>query len=258
MRKPSAALPPDHPEAIAERLSEIDRKIERLRSLYESFFSGSERRPPETPRRELNRLMLEMQQVQIRNAGLRFRFQTVSQRWTLFTTYWNRTMREIEAGTFRKDLAKAQRRLAQRGEPLTEGEAQALGIPLSRVKAFVERQNRYLPARATTEPESERTTVTSAAPLPPAAAASKPTPPPPKPAPTVPGMAEEEILTLQRRYNEAQAGLKTSARPITVDKLKGMLSQRVPEILRQHGAERVQFDVATKDGRVVLKAKPIK
>jgi hypothetical protein len=254
VRKPTAALPSDHPEAIAERLSEIERKIERLRSLYESFFAGSERRPPETPRRELNRLMLEMQQVQIRNAGLRFRFQTVSQRWTLFTTYWNRTMREIEAGTFRKDLAKAQRRLAQRGEPLTEAEAQALGIPLSRVKAFVERQNRYLPTRA--QPESERT-VTDAAPLP-IAAAPKPTPPPPTPAPTVPGMAEEEILTLQRRYNEAQAGLKTAARPITVDKLKGMLSQRVPEILRQHGAERVQFDVTTKDGRVVLRARPIK
>ncbi|MEA2696737.1 MAG: hypothetical protein QOI66_1008 [Myxococcales bacterium] len=256
MRKPTAALPPDHPEAIAERLSEIDRKIDRLRSLYESFFAGSERRPPNTPRRELNRLMLEMQQLQIRNAGLRFRFQTVSQRWTLFTTYWNRTMREIEAGTFRKDLAKAQRRLAQRGEPLTESEAQALGIPLSRVKAFVERQNRYLPARA--ESESEQT-VTDARPLPPAAA-SKPTPPAPPlpPAPSVPGMAEEEILTLQRRYNEVQAGLKTPARPITIEKLKDMLSQRVPEILRQHGAERVQFDVATKDGRVVLRAKPIK
>src|SRR5437899_8777516 len=130
--------------------------------------------------------MLEMQQVQIRNAGLRFRFQTVSQRWTLFTTYWNRTMREIEAGTFRKDLAKAQRRLAQRGEPLTAAEAQALGIPLSRVKAFVERQNRYLPARAETEPEAERT-VTTAAPLPPAAAAPRPTPAPPPPAPPVPG-----------------------------------------------------------------------
>jgi hypothetical protein len=129
---------------------------------------------------------------------------------------------------------------------------------LSRVKAFVERQNRYLPARAETEAEAERTVTTAAPPLPPATAASRPTPPSPAPAPAVPGMAEEEILTLQRRYNEAQAGLKTPARPITVEKLKGMLSQRVPEILRQHGAERVQFDVATKDGRVVLKAKPIK
>jgi hypothetical protein len=251
VKKPGQTLPPDHPEAVAERLAEMERKIDRLRTLYESFFAGTDRRPPNTPRRELNRLMLETQQLSIRNAGLRFRFQTLSQRWTLYTTYWNRTLREIEAGTYRKDLAKAQRRLAQRGEPLTEAEVVAMGIPLPRAKAFVERQNRTLVAR------EGNPTVTDGTPPPPPPA---PAPPPAAAAKAsdVPGMNDDDIADLQRRYNAALAGLENPRPALTVAKLKEMLATRVPEILRQQAATGVRFDVATRDGKVVLRAKPIK
>jgi hypothetical protein len=255
VRKPTATLPPDHPEVVAERLAELERKMDRLRALYESFFSGAERRPPNTPRREMNRLMLETQQLSIRNVGLRFRFQTLSQRWTLYTTYWNRTLREIEAGTYRRDLAKASRRLARRGEPLTESEVVALGIPLTRAKAFVERQNRYLIPR--TDFDSERT-VADGTPLPPA-------PLPRAPPPEVPGLSDEDIAVLHKKYNDALSSLagegdqsEPKRPPISAAKLKAMLVARVPAILQQQGATRVAFDVATRDGRVVLKAKPIK
>jgi hypothetical protein len=141
-RKPGLGSPLQSSEAIAARVDDMERKIERLRALYESHFLGIERRPPVVPRQELNRLVLELQQVQIRNAALRFRFQSVSQRWTLLVTYWNRTLREIESGTYRRDLQKAYRRIAARGEPMSEEEATALVVPPSRAKAFVAQQNR--------------------------------------------------------------------------------------------------------------------
>ena len=50
--------------------------------------------------------MLEMQQAPISNATMRFRFQSLQQSWVLFTTYWNRTIQEIEAGTYRRDLER--------------------------------------------------------------------------------------------------------------------------------------------------------
>lgn len=141
-RKPGLGSTLQSSEAIAARVDDVERKIERLRALYESHFLGVERRPPVVPRQELNRLMLELQQLSIRNAALRFRFQSVSQRWTLLITYWNRTLREIESGTYRRDLQKAYRRIAARGEPMSETEATALGVPPSRAKAFVAQQNR--------------------------------------------------------------------------------------------------------------------
>ena len=70
----------------------------RLRALYESFFMGIERTPPNGPGASCNRLMLEMQQAPISNATMRFRFQALHATLGAFTTYWNRTMREIEDG----------------------------------------------------------------------------------------------------------------------------------------------------------------
>jgi hypothetical protein len=139
-------------EGIEARLGEMEKKMDRLRSMYESFFMGMERIPPDTARREMNRMMLEMQQVSIVASSLRFRFQSLSQKWVLQSTYWNRTMREIEAGTFRRDVARTQRHLAERGGVITEEEALALGIPKSRVKAFVARHRVIAQKKSSGEP----------------------------------------------------------------------------------------------------------
>ena len=69
---------------------------------------------------------------------------------------------------------------------------------------------------------------------------------------------DDQIADLQRRYNAALAALENPRPPVTAGKLKEMLATRVPEILRQQAATGVRFDVATRDGRVVLRAKPIK
>ena len=198
----SLSLAQGSPEAITARLEEMERKLDRLRAIYETFFSGVERQPPNAPRRELNRLMLEMQQVQIRNAALRFRFQSLSQKWTLMTTYWNRTLREIEAGTYRKDVAKVSRRLAQKGAPLTEQEAVALGIPASRARALVARQE----ARSGRPAAAGASATFGAQEPPPAPPAAAPAAPSPRSRPSgVPGFSEDDLAALHRRYDEVGA-----------------------------------------------------
>ena len=255
VRDPSS-LPPGSTEAISARLEEMERKIDRLRAMYETFFSGVERQPPNAPRRELNRLMLEMQQVQIRNAALRFRFQSLSQRWTLMTTYWNRTMREIENGTYRKDVAKVSRRLAQKGAPLTEQEALALGIPASRARALIARQASRMPAPTA---GARRRAGGRSAHDPDATVAPTPTPPPartPARPSGIPGMTEDDLAALHRRYDEAA---RAADRPApSLAKLREQLTKHVPQVMAQLGTDQVTFDVAVKDGRVVLRPKPRK
>ena len=249
-RDPSSlSLAQGSPEAITARLEEMERKVDRLRAIYETFFSGVERQPPNAPRRELNRLMLEMQQMQIRNAALRFRFQSLSQKWTLMTTYWNRTLREIEAGTYRKDVAKVSRRLAQKGAPLTEQEAVALGIPASRARALVARQEAA--RRAARRPMALRRP--SGAPREPAArAGQQPAPAAPRPS-GVPGFSEDDLAALHRRYDEAA---RTTDRPApTLEQLRDRLAKHVPQMIAHLGTEKVEFDVVVKDGRAVLRPK---
>jgi len=252
VRDPSSLLlSQGSPEAISARLEEMERKIDRLRAMYETFFSGIERQPPNAPRRELNRLMLETQQVQIRNAALRFRFQSLSQKWILMTTYWNRTLREIEAGTYRKDVAKVSRRLAQKGAPLTEQEAVALGIPASRARALIARQAaRGGPPAAPAGPTAPIPAAPSPAPV--AAAAGGASPGGGAPS-GVPGFSEDDLAALHRRYDEVA---RTTDRPApTLAQLRDRLAKHVPQVIAHLGTEKVEFDVVVKDGRAVLRPK---
>ena len=240
-------------EGIENRLGEMERKIERLRSLYESYFMGAERTPPETPRREMNRMMLEMQQVPIGNASLRFRFQALSQKWVLHMTYWNRTMREIEAGTYRRDIARAQRHLAERGGSITEEEALAIGIPKSRVKAFVARQQRM----AGKGPASGMSTVASApaphshtSPLPSQSAS------PERAAAHLPGLSDQDFEGAYQRYCAAHSQLGGEAQAMPKEKMRARLERQLPRILEEQRCSQVRLEIAVEGGKVRLRAWP--
>ena len=257
-------------EGIEARLVEMEQKTERLRSMYESFFMGMVRVPPDTARHEMNRMMLEMQQVPIANSSMRFRFQSLSQRWVMQITYWNRTMREIEAGTFHRDVARTQRHLAQRGGMITEAEALALGIPKSRVKAFVARQQRHasskspsgeLPASsspiAPAQPPSA-TPVKHAGPPPiPAFARRSPSPDSAVPAAApLAGLADRDFEDAYQRYMEAHRKLGIEAQAVSKEKLRQRLDKQLPKILEKQKCQNVQLEVAVEEGKVHLRAWP--
>ena len=65
-------------------------------------------------RQQLHHKLLELQGVPMVNTALRFRFQNLVQRFTQLAGHWNRTLREIEAGTYRRDVLKAARHMAAR------------------------------------------------------------------------------------------------------------------------------------------------
>jgi hypothetical protein len=114
-RKPAGATKVALPESMASRIDDVERTIERVRGLYEAHFLGIERRPPEVQRLELQRKLAEVRRVPVSNTALKFRLDTLVQRVTVLATYWTRTMREIELGTYRRDVFKTERHLASRG-----------------------------------------------------------------------------------------------------------------------------------------------
>jgi hypothetical protein len=240
-------------EGIEERLGEMDRKLDRLRALYESYFMGTERIPPDTARREMNRMMLEMQQVPIGRASLRFRFQSLTQRWVLHMTYWNRTMREIEAGTFRRDVARTQRHLSERGGAITEEEALALGIPKSRVKAFVARQQLNAAKKHAAHASAAEN-----------ASAPRPGPPPiPQkaaspnvPAASLAGVTDQEFDRAYKTYFEEHKKLGIEAQAVAREKMRSRLQKQLPKILGEQRCERVRLEIAVEDGKVRLRAWP--
>ncbi|HEX2659603.1 MAG TPA: hypothetical protein VHU40_15070, partial [Polyangia bacterium] len=93
---------------------DVERSLERVRGLFEAHFLGIERRAPEVQRLELQRKLEAVRRTPTSNTALKFRLDTLVQRMTVLSTYWARTLREIELGTYRRDVLKAQRHLANR------------------------------------------------------------------------------------------------------------------------------------------------
>src|ERR1700733_6475718 len=88
-------------------VGELETRLDRLRSLYDQYFMGIERLEPLVPRKDVERRMAILRKEQIRNTGLRFKFQTLTQRFNTYQTYWIRISRQIEQGTYRRDVMRA-------------------------------------------------------------------------------------------------------------------------------------------------------
>ena len=109
---------PDEQRSNAEveaMIVEFEKKLDRLKTLYEQYFMGIEKREPTVPLKDVVRVMRALENEQIRNTGLRFRYRTLVQKLNTYRTYWNRTLREIERGTYHRDLARLRRSLARKG-----------------------------------------------------------------------------------------------------------------------------------------------
>ena len=94
-------------EKYAEELSELDEAIQNLQVLYEKFFIGIDRRPPEQERKQVSQKAREMRNASIRNTALKFKINTLFAKLISFERMWDRTLREIEEGTYKRDVFKA-------------------------------------------------------------------------------------------------------------------------------------------------------
>lgn len=111
--KSSVEQPKDPQKELEIQLSELEERVDRLRALYEQYFMGFEKIEPAVQRKDVDRRFTNLRKIQIRNTALRFRFNVVTQKFNTYAMYWTRVCRQIEEGTFKRHIAKAQRRFAQ-------------------------------------------------------------------------------------------------------------------------------------------------
>src|SRR5690606_15943314 len=92
---------------IETLLNELETKMNRLRTVYEQYFMGIERTPPTTLRKEVFRIVQRMENVYIRNTAQKFRLRSLVQRFNSYKSYWGRVERQIEEGTYQRDINRA-------------------------------------------------------------------------------------------------------------------------------------------------------
>jgi hypothetical protein len=110
---------------VDHALEELEGRIERLKALYEQYFMGIEKLEPLVPRKDVDRRIQILRREQVRNTAQRFKFQTLVQRYNSFQQYWARVAREIENGTYHRDVARAAARFGAKDALTIFGKKQA-------------------------------------------------------------------------------------------------------------------------------------
>jgi hypothetical protein len=96
-------------EELDFAIDELEIRLERLRALYEQYFLGIEKLEPQVARKDVDRRIFVLRREKIRNTGRRFKLQTLIQRYNTFQQYWQRICREIENGTYKRHLIRAEK-----------------------------------------------------------------------------------------------------------------------------------------------------
>lgn len=105
------------PKELEVQLHDLETRIERLKALYEQYFQGLERIEPQVARKEVDRKIALLRKEQIRSSTTRFKFQSIQQRYTSYQTLWGRITRQIEEGTYRRDVMKLRQQRAKKVDP---------------------------------------------------------------------------------------------------------------------------------------------
>ncbi len=208
--------------ALEDDLSRIEEGTFKLQKDWDRFFSGQERKAPFEAKQRLDRLIRKYIGVEIRNNVERFRFQSLTARYNTLSDLWNRRLRALEEG---KPLTSSQlskvREVAEASPSVGAAVAAAVG------------------AGAVAGPRSEV---------------------------SVPVRSEVRLSTLREddagvrdlyeQFRSARASVGESE--VKFDSFKKLIAQQRARLLDEKDAVAVDFRVALKDGKVALKAKPVR
>ncbi|HUT78996.1 MAG TPA: MXAN_5187 C-terminal domain-containing protein [Polyangia bacterium] len=104
-------MTPDEQERL---VADLETALDRLQALYNQFFMGIEKLEPTVQRKDVERKFQLLRKEKLANTALRFRLQTQIQKYNTQSNYWRRISRQIEEGTYQRDLMRARKRTEQR------------------------------------------------------------------------------------------------------------------------------------------------
>ena len=101
----------DSPE---EEIKILEIKMNQLKLDYEKYFLGTRPTEPSMARAEVQKTVIRFSNTRITNTALRFKFNSLNGRYQAFKRQWDATLRQIEAGTYKRHVFKADLRDRER------------------------------------------------------------------------------------------------------------------------------------------------
>ncbi len=227
--------------AIEAALAEHDKELKALQVRYEQYFIGVERREPAEERASLRRDIMSLKRENIKNTALKFRLNSLWNKLLSYERMWNRTVKEIEEGRYRRDVFKAK----MRG---------SVSAPVKAKSGKVAHLD-----EAVSEPSGDKEEEATTAANGDGQAAGKPSRASPKSAGRSGGpkdLSEEKIDKLYKALLMAKRSCREDASKISREGLARSLKKSLPSLQKKHKGKNVDFKVVIKGGKAIVKAVP--
>jgi hypothetical protein len=135
-----------------DEVKKLEEELEELRVLYEKYFLGVERQPPDKKHEEVAKKIRTLAETFTPNTALRFRLQNLKAKLISYEYYWKRVLREIEEGTYYRHLYRL-KRLGLSTAPPAEQKREVASDPYDRI---IEDYRRALTSAGKTPPPPEK------------------------------------------------------------------------------------------------------
>jgi len=106
--------------AVDDDLKVLEHKLNTLKLDYERYFLGTRPREPVLLRQEIQKTVTIWCNQPIPNAATRFKFNSINARYQSMKRQWDNILRQMEAGTYKRDVFRAN----IRGKGRAEGRSQ--------------------------------------------------------------------------------------------------------------------------------------
>ncbi len=221
--------------ALEEELEALNVRIRQLRSQFDLFFAGALPKPPLETRDLLEKEVKRIGSNREMKLAQRFLYNTLLNRWNIFSELWNKRLQEREEGA--RTPAVARRRTAER----TEGPAAGAGpssrstAPPSQAPTGKQADGSPAPAHASCEKKLvARAAIRDAV-----------------------DASGEDMKAFYKSFLEARQETGGGRAP-SYEKFCQEIQRQARTIREKTACETVDFRLYLEDNRVSLKAKPIK
>lgn len=102
---------------IDEDLQILEKKLNTLKLDYERYFLGTRPREPLVARQEIQKTVTTFANTPLQNTAIRFKFNSIHARYQAMKRQWDNVLRQMEAGTYTRDVFKANIRAANSASP---------------------------------------------------------------------------------------------------------------------------------------------
>lgn len=89
---------------VDTRLTELNAALEKLHAIFEQHFQGLIRIPPTVEHERFKTELHSFGPAELKSTAYKFRFEGIRNRYYQFNNLWTKTLKEIEEGTYRRDL----------------------------------------------------------------------------------------------------------------------------------------------------------